>query len=199
MIKGTSFYNPDKLPAIGLKSYGKNALISKKASFYSPMSISLGENVRIDDFCILSADIGSISIGSYVHISAYTSLYGKNGIVIKDYVSLSPHVIVFSASDDFSGKHICPSPVVPIKYSFVSGGKVVINKHVLVGAGSIIMPNVVIGEGSAIGAMSLVNRDTKEWGIYIGIPARFLKERSRELKEIELDLLREIRKQLKPE
>mgnify|MGYP002684191689 CR=1 FL=1 len=79
----TSFYNEEEIVKLGLKKYGKNVLISRKASFYSPELIQLGSNVRIDDFCILS---GNISIGSYVHISAYTALYGKFGICIEDFV-----------------------------------------------------------------------------------------------------------------
>ncbi len=191
---GNSFYDPNELETIGFKSCGKNVFISREAHIYNPSSISLGDNVRIDDCCLLSADIGSIIIGSYVHISAHSCLYGKNGIVIKDFVGLSPQVLIFSASDDFSGKYLGPSPVVPKKYSRVWGGKVVINEHVLIGAGSIIMPNVIISKGSAIGAMSLVNRDTKEWGIYVGAPARFLKKRSKDSEILEKELLKEIKK-----
>jgi acetyltransferase-like isoleucine patch superfamily enzyme len=180
-----SFYDPDEIESIGLKSYGNNVFISRKAHFYNPGSISLGDSVRIDDCCLLSADIGRIIIGSYVHISAYCSLFGKNGIVIKDFVGLSPYVLVLSASDDFRGEYLGPSPVVPKEFSHIWGGEVVINKHVLIGAKSIIMPKVVIREGCAIGAMSLVNRDTKEWGIYVGIPARYLRKRSNNLEKFE--------------
>ena len=49
------------------KAFGENVLISRKASLYSPQTISLGNKVRIDEFCILS---GLIEIGNFVHISA---------------------------------------------------------------------------------------------------------------------------------
>ena len=63
----TSFYNEEELKEIGLKVYGKNVLISRNATIYGADKISIGDNVRIDDFCILS---GNISLGSYIHIAA---------------------------------------------------------------------------------------------------------------------------------
>ena len=67
----SSFYSQKELTSIGFKSIGTNVLISKKASFYSPEEISIGNNVRIDDFCILS---GKITLGSNIHISAFCAL-----------------------------------------------------------------------------------------------------------------------------
>ena len=75
----SSFYSVDELNTLGLKSFGENVLISRKCSIYSPEKISIGNNVRIDDFCILS---GNISLGSHIHISAYSALYGTKGIIM---------------------------------------------------------------------------------------------------------------------
>ena len=80
-----SFYSPDELAGLGLKSYGENVLISRFARLYSPGTIDIGNHVRIDDFCILS---GMIKLGSHIHISAYCGLYGKFGIVMEDYSCL---------------------------------------------------------------------------------------------------------------
>ena len=68
----SSFYTVEELSSLGLKSYGHNVLISRKCSIYGAVNITIGDNVRIDDFCILS---GNITIGSNVHISAYVSLW----------------------------------------------------------------------------------------------------------------------------
>ena len=51
----TSFYSEKELLSIGFKSYGINVLISRYARFYRPENIVIGDHVRIDDFCILSA------------------------------------------------------------------------------------------------------------------------------------------------
>ena len=68
---------------------------------------------------------------------------------------------------------------------------VVLEKHVIVGAGSVILPNVTLKEGSSVGAMSLITKNTKEWTIYAGIPAKELKERKKELLKLEQSLLKE--------
>ena len=60
-------------------------------------------------------------------------------------------------------------------------GKVTIKKYSQIGAGCIILPKVTIEEGVAVGSMSLVNTDLKEWMIYTGIPTKPLKRRSKEL------------------
>ena len=93
-----SFYTNNELAQIGFKSLGENILLSKKASIYGAKDISIGNNVRIDDFCILS---GVINLGSNIHISAYCALYGAYGINMEDYTGLSPRCTVFSATDDF--------------------------------------------------------------------------------------------------
>ena len=84
--KTDSFYTREELDYLGIKEIGKDVLISKKASIYSPEKIKIGSHVRIDDFCILS---GEIEIGNYVHISAYVALYGKAGIKIGDFCGCS--------------------------------------------------------------------------------------------------------------
>jgi len=172
-----TFYSTEELSDLGLKKYGKDVLISRKCSIYNPENLSLGNNVRIDDFCLLS---GNISIGSNVHISAYCGLYGSFGIQMEDFTGLSPRCLVFSASDDFSGEFLI-SPMVAKEKTNVTGGKVIIKKYSQIGANSVIMPNIVVGEGVAVGAMSFVNNALDEWSIYAGIPAKKIKVRSKGL------------------
>jgi galactoside O-acetyltransferase len=173
----TSFLNEEELTLLGLKSYGVNILISRKASIYSPEKITLGNNVRIDDFTILS---GLITIGSNVHISAYCALYGRFGIRMDDYTGLSPRCTIFSAMDDFNGEYLI-GPMVDESKTHVTGGQVYIKKYTQIGAGSIIFPNIKIEEGVAVGAMSLVRQDLEAWTVYAGIPVVKLKKRKNNL------------------
>jgi len=172
-----SFYSAQELSSIGFKSFGKNVKLSRKASIYSPQEISIGDNVRIDDFCLLS---GKITIGSHIHISAYVALYGAMGIVLEDYSGISPKSIIYSAMDDFSGEYLI-GPIHP-EYSInVTGGCVRISRFVQIGSNSVVFPNITIGEGAVIGACSLVNHNVEKWSINYGIPSKKYKERSREL------------------
>lgn len=173
-----SFYTEEELSEIGFKFLGKDIKLSRKASVYSPDTISIGDNVRIDDFCILS---GCITLGSNIHISAYVALYGAKGIVMEDYTGISPKSVVYSAMDDFSGDYLI-GPIHPDHTTNVIGGPVIIRRFSQIGGSSVVFPNIEIGEGSVIGACSLVNKNVEPWSIYYGIPAIKHKERSKEMK-----------------
>lgn len=172
-----SFYSEKELAELGLKSYGSNVLISKKCSIYSPEKISVGNDVRIDDFCILS---GNIILGNYVHISAYCALYGAQGIEFKDYSGCSARTTIYSAMDDFSGDYLI-GPMSPSETTNVTGGKVTIGQYVQLGAHCLVFPNVTINEGSVVGALSLVTKDIPKWSVYAGIPAKKLRDRNKGL------------------
>lgn len=169
-----SFYSEKELQEIGFKSIGGNVKLSRKASIYSPGSISIGDNVRIDDFCILS---GNITLGSHIHISAYVALYGAMGIEIGDYSGVSPKSVIYSAMDDFSGEYLV-GPIHPEETTNVTGGLVKIGRFVQIGSNVVVFPNLVINEGSVIGACSLVNKDVEEWSINYGVPCKKQKDRS---------------------
>lgn len=173
----SSFYTLEEVQQLGFKSIGEQVLISKKACFYGIQHIRIGNHVRIDDFCILS---GHVTLGSYIHIGAYCALYGSMGIVMEDYTGLSPRCTVFSASDDFSGDYLI-SPMVAQEKTNVTGGLVHINRFSQIGAGCIILPCVEVGEGVAVGAMSLVKFDLEAWGIYTGTPVKRIKNRKKGL------------------
>ena len=72
-------------------------------------------------------------------------------------------------------------PIHNIEFRNLTKGTVTIKKYSQVGANTVILPNITVGEGVAIGAMSLVTKDLNAWGIYAGIPAKRIKERSRDL------------------
>ena len=176
-MEKTSFYSEEELNALGLKSFGKNVRLSRYCRIYGAEKISIGDNVRIDDFCILS---GEIVLGNNIHISAYSVLYGANGIEFKDNSGCSARTTIYSAMDDFGGDYLVGS-IHPIEYTNVRGGKVTIEENVQVGANCLVFPNVTIRCGTVVGAMTLVNKSLDEWGIYVGVPARRLKDRNKGL------------------
>lgn len=184
-----SFYAIEELKEIGLKSFGSNVLISKLCRIYSPERISLGSNVRIDDFCILSGDI---TLGNNIHIAAFSTLFAGNaGIIMHDFSGLSSRVSVYAITDDYSGNFLT-NPTVPNKFRNVISGKVVVKKHVIIGASSVVLPGVVLEEGSSFGSMSLINKSSLPWSVNVGIPAKYVKDRSKDLLELEKQLLSEI-------
>lgn len=182
----TSFYTEDELKELGLKRYGKNVKISRHAGIYGAENISVGDNVRVDDFCILS---GHIEIGSYVHIAAYSALYGGDeGIFIGDFANLSSRISVYSVSDDYSGATLT-NPMIPDSCKHVISESVHIGRHVIIGSTSVVLPGVTLAEGSSFGSFSFINRDAEPWSIYVGIPIRKLRDREKGLLELEQQFL----------
>lgn len=177
MKQTTSFLSQEDILAMGFKTCGKDVKISRFARFYSPEKISIGDNVRIDDFCILSGDI---TLGSNIHISAYVALYGAFGIVMEDYSGISAKSIIYSAMDDFSGDYLIGA-IHPEETTNVTGGQVRVCRYVQIGCNCVVFPNLEIREGSVVGACSLVNKGIDSWGIYAGIPCRLLKPRRKNL------------------
>ena len=181
-----AFLSKDQLENMGFKSLGKNVLVSDKASIYNTNQIEIGDNSRIDDFCLLS---GKINIGRNVHIAAFCNVAGgKKGIVFGDFSGIAYGCHVFTQSDDYSGRTLV-SPTIPDKYKLETKKAIVIGKHTIVGTNSLIFPGVILAEGTSVGALSMVTKSTDEWSVYYGIPAKRIKARKRDLLELERQYL----------
>lgn len=175
------------IEAMGFACVGSDVQISDKASFYGAARIQIGSNVRIDDFCVLAAGTEGIKIGNYVHIAVGSSLIGAGHIRVSDFSGLSSRVSIYSSSDDYSGNSLT-NPTVPDEFKKVLHAPVNVGRHVIVGSGSVILPGITLEDGVAIGALSLVTKDCKAFGIYAGNPARRIKERKRDLLNLEKQL-----------
>ena len=185
-----AYYGEAELRAMGFKFLGRNVKISEKASIYNCNQIEIGDNSRIDDFCVLS---GKIKIGRFVHIAPQCLLAGgAQGILMEDFSGLAYHVQVFSQSDDYSGATMT-NPTESSDYKNETRKAVSIGRHVIIGAGSMVFPGVSIAEGCSVGAMTLVHKSTEPWGIYLGNPARRLKDRKRDLLDLEKEFLEQIK------
>lgn len=183
-----AYLSKEQLNAMGFKYLGKNVKISDKASIYNCDQIEIGDYSRIDDFCVIS---GKVIIGRNVHIAPMCLVAGGDkGIVFKDFSGIAYQVQVFTQSDDYSGASLT-NPTVPLKYKKETKREVSLGKHVIVGAGSIVFPGVHIADGCSVGALTLVNKSTQEWGIYAGNPAKKIKDRKKDLLALELEYLNE--------
>jgi len=108
---------------------------------------------------------------------------------MEDFSGVSSKVSVYSSNDDYTGYHMT-NPMVPSEFTGVVHSDVMIGKHVLIGSSTIILPGVTLFEGSAVGALSLVNKDCESFYIYSGNPAKKLCQRSKQLLELEEELLK---------
>lgn len=188
--KNLAYLSTDQLQKMGFKSLGLDVKISDKASIYNADQIEIGDYSRIDDFCVIS---GRISIGRFVYIAPFCLLAGgEKGIIIDDFSSFSYGCRAFSQSSDYSGMFLV-SPSIPAQFKSELIALVEINRHVNIGANSIVFPGIRIAEGCSVGAMTLINKNTKPWGVYVGIPAKRLKDRKKDLLILEKTFLEQLR------
>jgi len=180
------YYTKKQLEKIGFKSLGVDVKISDRASIYNANKIEIGDYSRIDDFCIVS---GKVTIGRNMHITPHCLVAGgEPGLVIEDFCTFAYGVMVFTQSDDYSGATMTNSTI-PKQYKTEVKQPVLIKRHSIIGAGSIIFPGVTLNEGTSVGAMSLIRKSTEEWSIYVGNPAVKIKNRKKDLLELEKQYL----------
>lgn len=163
---------------MGFARVGDNVKLSDKASFYNCENILLGDNVRIDDFCVLSAGERGIEVGNHVHIAVFSSLIGDGKIKLCEFSGISSRVSIYSSSDDYSGQYMT-NPTIPVEFTCVTHADIYIGRHAIIGAGAIILPGAILEDGVAIGALSIVSKKCHAYGIYSGVPLRRIKERKK--------------------
>lgn len=103
----------------------------------------------------------NVNIGKNTSINEMVYIQGYNSVSIGENVSLSRNVQIYDSGLDKNKKHII--------------AKVNIENNVWVGASSIILPNVNIGEGSIVAAGSVVTRDVDKYTLVGGNPAKYIK------------------------
>jgi len=179
----SDFLTIQQLKKLNFKKIGKNIKISKNAIIFGAEKISLGDNIRIDAFTLISASKEEIKIGSYVHIGVGCYISGSYGIKISNFVGISAGTKLFTSSDNYTGEFMT-NPTVPSKFTKNFFGKITLSKYVNIGSNSVILPRVNIGAGSAVGALSLVVKDLEPWHFYMGVPAKKLSKRKKKIIEL---------------
>ena len=158
---------------------GKDVILRPLSKIVNTENISIGNSVIVDDFVFINGGKRT-EIKNFVHIASFVSITGGGELLIEDFSGISSGCRIFTGNDDYSGKSLT-GPTIPHAYRNVIRSHVHIKKHVVVGANSVILPGVVIGEGACVGANSLVKTDLKPWTIYAGSPAKPIQVRPKEL------------------
>jgi acetyltransferase-like isoleucine patch superfamily enzyme len=112
-----------------------------------------------------------LKVGNNSIIGNDAMLDARNGITIGDNVSLSMGVWVWTMEHD---------PQDP--WYSATGGPVVIHDYAWVSCRVVILPGVTIGEGAVVAAGAVVTKDVPPYTVVGGVPAKFICERSRDLK-----------------
>lgn len=144
-----------ELKSKNFKKVGKGCKISSLVKFLGEKNISLGNNVRIDDFSIINAFEGHITIKDHTHICSFCYLLGASGIDIGKECNISQGVKIYSKSDDYKSLR---------KRQIYD--KVKISKNVIIGSNSVVLPGAIIENNSRIGALTVVSKKVRKNSLY---------------------------------
>ena len=162
-----------------LKNCGEDVFISANVEIRRPHLVSIGNHVAIDTGFYLTT---GASIGDYIHIAPYITVIGGSSVKLEmgHFTTIAAGSRIICASDEHLG-HGLIGPTIPDEYrDNVKYADVKLEMFASIGTNSILMPGVILGEGSVIGACSLVNKNTEPWTIYVGVPAKAVKVRNKE-------------------
>lgn len=175
-----------------LRSCGVGVVIHPLAKIIYPESVDIGDYSMIDDYTFIEGGQG-VRIGRFVHIASFCSIVGNGILDMEDFSGLSAGCRLITGSDDFSGRSLT-NPCVPARYKpFVHRGHITIGRHTILGTNTIVHPDVTIGPYSATGSGTVVTHDLAGEAIYVGVPARRLRDRPRDdLDRLERELLAEL-------
>lgn len=172
------WYTTPELLDMGFASVGSNVLISKNNTIIGLDKIHIGSNVRIDAYCTIVTSKEEIKIGNYVHIACDVHISGTYGFQTDDFTFIAAGSKIYTGTDDYVGPYFV-NPTIPEKYLHMITGKVHFEKYSGLGCNCVVLPGVVLGKGSVMGACSLTNKSLESWGVYTGIPAIKVKNRQK--------------------
>jgi len=117
------------------------------------------EEVKLTKYNWMVQHKKKLKLGKKTDIGAFTYINAKNGVIIEDNVQVGSHCSIYSVST-IDGKE----------------GEVVLKRNCKIGSHSVIMPGIMVGENSIIGAFSFVNKDIPKNVIAFGVPVKIIRK-----------------------
>jgi acetyltransferase-like isoleucine patch superfamily enzyme len=179
------------------KNCGKNLIVDVGVQIDSPELISVGDNVFIDKFCIISTGKnlqgnvkkiknskfthkeGEIIIGDDVHICQFSIIMGYGGIAIGDKVVLSSGCKLYSLTNtpyDYDRPEKIIS-LMPYSGAVFILSSIVLEKNVWLGLNVIVMPGVIVGCDSFAKSNSLLLGKFPDNSYIAGLPGNKIRNR----------------------
>lgn len=185
-----------KLYPVLLGRSGKNVIFGAGVVLRHPHKIFIGDNVVIDDQCVLDAkgqNNEGIFIGNGVFLGRNTILNCQNGdIYLEDGVNIGSNVTVFSASEVrvgadeliaayvylVGGTHHSEDPTIPVLHQKRSSRGISVGSGGWIGAHVTVFDGVHIGKNAVIGAGSVVHRKIPDYAVAAGNPVTIINNRN---------------------
>lgn len=160
-----------------MRKIGLDTRIHETAVINEEANIDIGDHNIIDIGVYISVNA---FIGNYVHIAPYTCIIGgrRSSLIMEDFTAIAAGSKIICGSDNY--KNSLLGPQIKPKYRNIKTTEVIFKKYSCAGANSVVMPGVILAEGSALGANSLLTKNTEPWGIYVGSPAKLVSYRDKD-------------------
>ena len=143
-----------------------NLKIYEFTKIINPEFIFVGDNVIIDDFTLLNANKESIiEIGSWVHITNFSSLSG-GPIKIGNFCGISSGCRIIAGTEQYQNGALM-NPPIPPKYRSINKAGCVMENFSFLSANCVLFPGVTVKEGAIAGAGSVIREDLGPWGVYV--------------------------------
>ena len=168
----------EELLDLGFLTIGTDVFIDSRAMILGAQTISLGNSIRIDAFSVISSQGGRIKIGNNVHIATKATVYGAGGVELESGSGLAAGVVVLSATDDYVLGNLT-NPTMSPDHRLVTRAPVILGRHTVVGANSVILPGSKLGFGVSVGALTLVRGVIEDYSILVGNPCRVIGKRNK--------------------
>ncbi|MEO5972378.1 MAG: acyltransferase [Sphingomicrobium sp.] len=172
------YHGSEELRKFGFGGVGENVQIARNCTIVGLANIFIGNNVRIDSYTVVVATTGRLFLGNHIHIGGHCHLLAADDLNFGDFSGISQGVRIYTANDDYTGKGFI-GPMVPSEWRRLTKAPVSIGRYGGVGSGSVLLPGSVLGEGTVVGAQSLVTKPLAPWGVYFGAPVKRIKNRSK--------------------
>ncbi len=162
-----------------LKSSGEDVFISGNVEIRRPHLAEVGNHVAIDSgfYCTTG-----LEIGNYIHISPCVTVIGGKDSILRmgNFNTIGAGTRIICGSDEFMGEGLMGYGI-PEKYKDnINNGVIAMEDFVSIATNSVILQGIKLAKGCIIAAGTTVTKDTEPWMIYMGSPARPIKERPRE-------------------
>ena len=157
------------------KYCGQNVKIYPLCKIINPEYVQIDDESKILDYTFIDGKY--VNIGKYSIITWQCLIEGRMTTTIGDRCFIGPGTKILSSTYKFQGFYTCE--FLPDECHDTEWGDVTINNDAYIGANSVIMPGVTIGEGALVGSNAFVNKDLEPWSIYVGSPVRKIGEREK--------------------
>lgn len=176
-------------------SCGRNVVFGTNIAIRHPHKIFIGDNVVIDDHCVLDAKgerNQGLKIGNGVFVGRNTILTCHDGdIVLEDNVNIGFNCVISSLGSIVikenhlmaafcylvGGDHVADRTDMPILYQGRTAKGIMIEENIWLGAGVTVLDGSTVGRDSIVGAHAVVNGKIDSYSIAVGAPAKTIRDR----------------------